>query len=257
MSFEETERKIQRQIGREQDELRRNSRRAGRTVLARIRRYGAKTGIAITLAAMSLFANYKTAYADTDKIIREVSNFNTWLQQNINKMQEGTMSWEEASKRFEAAFKGLEEEVRRDIEQRKYEKAMYNLNTLGNFARAVGDEDILREVSNLTNLIELEQTKHIQGEGIFNVEGTLYVVGITSSQDINVARARAITNATQHLQTQLQRQGIQVTNSSTPKIVKLEYAEGQNRYKYYALIERVNDKETTAKILETIPRVKL
>lgn len=257
MSFEKTERKIQRQIGREQDHLRRNSRRAGRTILARIRRYGAKTGIAMALTAMSLFANYNKAYADTNKIIREVSNFNTWLQQNVNKIQEGTMSWEEVSKRFEAAFEGLEEEVRRDIEAKKYEKAMYNLNTLGNFARSAGNEDILREVGTLINLIELEKTKHIEGEGIFNVEGTLYVVGTVRTNDYSLAQRRALTNARQQVVSELQKKGINQANIRGTKIIKLEYLEGQNSYKYYAIINQVNDRETTAQVLSTIPQADL
>lgn len=252
----DSERTRLRRIEKIEDALRSDVRGQRKTILSRIRTAGARSIVSGLILTLSLFSNYNKAYADTDKIKKEISIFNNWLGDNINKLKDGTISWDEATRRFEDAFINLEKEVRHDLEEHKYEKALYNLQFFYKLAESLHNDAMQQKIYYLIKDIETELATKRDREGIFNVNDNIYVVGTVRTQDYNTARRRATGDATAKL-TQVMTQ-LTGTNKSISiqgtNLVKIYYLEGQSSYRYVVSIAIVNDIATTRALLQKLPR---
>ncbi len=260
VDFEKQEKQKLQRIEEIAKSLKHDSKKEKKTILQKIRQFGSNKMATTLILTLSLFAKYNDAYADTNKIKKEISHFNKWLNANGEKLDAGTISWSEALTRFEDAFQGLEKEVRHDLEEHKYEKALYNLQFFYRLAESLNQEDMQKKIYYLIQDVEQEIAIKQDREGIYNVNGKIYVVGKISASKYSTAQGMASSDAYLKL-TNITKQ-IPGLNSNSKKmqgtsIQKIKYLEGENKYLYIISIAIVDDMNTTKQILEHIPQANI
>lgn len=260
MDFEKEEKRRLNRIEELAKSLKKDSRREKKTILQKIRQFGSKKMATSLIIALSLFAKYNNAYADTNKIKKELTHFNNWFTSNGEKINNGTISWDEALTRFEDAFQSLEKEVRHDLEEHKYEKALYNLQFFYRLAESLNHQELQKKIYYLIKEIEQEIATNQNREGIFNVNGKIYVIGKISATKYSTAVNIAATDArtkTSMILNQIQNTNKNSTTIKGTDIQKIKYLEGENKYLYIISIALVNDIDTTKQILNNIPQANM